>query len=156
DDLQQVLVVAELDVGLLHLAAALGEDHVRPVDEDVADGRVLEQDLQWAEAERLVEHLVDEALALHAVEQRVLGVAQARDDQADLAAEGVALEVADARQVEAIDELAVDEPLELLEALGALAVAPGQRVAQAALARDGAAAALTDAGDIGQAVQASL
>ena len=107
---------------LLHLAAALDVDLVRPVDEDVADRRVLEQHLQRAEAERLVEHLVDEPLALHAVEQRVFGVAQALDDQADLAAERVALQVADARQVELVDQLAVDEPLELLEALVVLPV----------------------------------
>ena len=123
DDLQQVVVVAELDVGLFHLAAALDVDLVRPVDQDVADRRVLEQHLQRAEAERLVEHLVDEALALHAVEQRVFGVAQALDDQANFAAQRVAFQVADARQVELVDQLAVDEPFEFLEALVALAVA---------------------------------
>ena len=106
---------------LLHLAAAFDVDLVRPVDEDVADGRVLEQHLQRAEAERLVEHLVDEALALHAVEQRVFGVAQPLDDEADLAAQRVAFQVADPRQVELIDQLAVDEPFQFLEALGALA-----------------------------------
>ena len=70
---------------LLHLAAAFDVDLVRAVDQDVADRRVLEQHLQRPEAERLVEHLVDEPLALHAVEQRVFGVAQALDDQADFA-----------------------------------------------------------------------
>ena len=120
DDLQQVVVVAELDVALLHLAAAFDVDLVRPVDEDVADGRVLEQHLQRPEAERLVEHLVDEPLALHAVEQRVFGVAQPLDDQADLAAERLAFQVADPRQVELIDQLAVDEAFEFFEALGAL------------------------------------
>ncbi len=88
---------------------------LRAVDQDVADRRVLEQHLERAEAERLVEHLVDEPLALHAVEQRVLGVAQVLDDEADLAAQRVALQVADARQVELVDELAVDAALELLE-----------------------------------------
>ena len=127
DDLQQVVVVAELDVGLLHLAAAFDVDLVRPVDQDIADRRVLEQQLQRAEAERLVEHLVDEALALDAVEQRVFGVAQVLDDQADLAAQRVAFQVADARQVELVDQLAVDEALQLLEALGALAIAAGRR-----------------------------
>ena len=77
---------------------------------------VLEQHLQRAEAEGLVEHLVDEPFALHAVEQRVFGVAQALDDQADFAAQRVAVQVADPRQVELIDQLAVDQSLELLEA----------------------------------------
>ena len=121
DDLQQVVVVAELDVALFHLAAAFDVNLLRPVDEDVADRRVLEQHLQRAEAERLVEHFVDEPLALHAVEQRIFRVAQALDDQADFAAERVALQVAHARQVELIDQLAVDEPFEFFKALGALA-----------------------------------
>ena len=106
DDLQQVVVVAELDVGLLQLAAALDVDLVRPVDQDVADRRVLEQHLQRAEAEGLVEHFVDELLALHAVEERVLGVAQVLDDPADVAPEGVRVQVVDPRQVEPLDQLA--------------------------------------------------
>src|SRR5262249_507585 len=72
----------------------------------------------------LIQHLVDEALALHAVQKRVLGVAQALDHEADLAAERVAGQVADARQVELIDELAVNEPLELFEALARAAFQP--------------------------------
>ena len=117
DDLQQMVVVAELDVGLLQLAAAFDVDLVRAVDQDIADGRVLEQHFQRAEAERLVEHLVDEALAFHAVEQRVFGVAQALDDQADFAAQRVAGQVADPRQVELIDQFAVDVPFQFFEAL---------------------------------------
>ena len=104
-------------------------DLLRPVDQDIADGRVLEQHLQRAEAERLVEHLVDQPLALHAVEQRVFGVAQVLDDQADFAAQRVAVQVADARQVELVDELAVDEPLEFLE-IALFRLAGSQRASQ--------------------------
>ena len=124
DDLHQMFVVAELDVGLFQLAAAFDVDLVRAVDQDIADRRVLEQHFQRAEAEGLVEHLVDEALAFHAVEQRVFGVAQAFDDQADFAAQRVAGQVADARQVELVDELAVDDPFEFFEALAGLRSAP--------------------------------
>jgi len=60
DDLHQVVVVAERDGGLLHLAAALDIDVLRPVDQDVADRRVLQQHLERPQAEGLVEHLVDE------------------------------------------------------------------------------------------------
>ena len=52
------------------------------------------------------------AFAFHAVEERVFGVAQPLHHQADLTAECVAFEVADARQVELVHQLAVDEPLE--------------------------------------------
>ena len=58
--------------GLLHLPAAFDVDVLRTVDQDVADRRVLEQHLQRAEAEGLVEDLVDQPLPLVAVEQRVL------------------------------------------------------------------------------------
>ncbi len=89
---------------------------VRAVDQDIADGRVLEQHFERAEAEGLVEHLVDEAFAFHAVEQRIFGIAQAFDHQANFAAQRVAGQVADARQVELVDQLAVNEPLEIFEA----------------------------------------
>ena len=95
----------------------------------------LSSDFQRAEAEGLVEHLVDEPLALDAVEQRVFGVAQVLDDQADVAAQGVAVQVADARQVELLDQLAVDVPLQLLEALVAAAGAAHARAGQPATCR---------------------
>src|SRR5215207_9607375 len=112
-----MLVVAELDIGLFEFAAALDINLVGTIDEDIADGRVFEQDLERAEAKRLVEHLVDEAFALHAVEERVFGIAQAFDDEADFAPQRVAGQVADARQVKLVDELAMNDALEFIEAL---------------------------------------
>ncbi len=108
DDLQQVVVVAELDAGLLHLAAPLDVDVLRAVDQDVADRVVLQQHFQRSQAEGLVEHLLDQPLPLVAVEQRVFRVAQVLDDQADLAAQHVAFQFADLGQVELVDQLAVD------------------------------------------------
>ena len=58
---------------------------------------------------------LDQPLALVAVQQRVFGVAEVLDDQADLAAQRVAFQLAHPRQVELVDELAVDALLELLE-----------------------------------------
>ena len=110
-----MVVVAEGHRGLLHLAAPFHVDVLRPVDEDVADGRVLEQEFQRPQAEGLVEHLADELLALVTVEQRVLIVAQVLDDQADLAAQRVAFELSHLGQIELVDQLAVDALLELLE-----------------------------------------
>ena len=118
DDLQQVGVVAELDAGLFQLAAALDIDVLRPVDQDIADRMVLEQHLERPQAERFVEHFLDQPLALAAVEERLFGVAQVLDDQADFAAEHVALQLADAVQVELIDQLVVDLALELVELFG--------------------------------------
>ena len=96
------------DGGLFHLAAALDIDVLRAVDQDVADRRILQQHFQRSEAEGLVEHFVDQPLALVAIQQRVFGVAEMLDDQADFAAQRVAFQLADPRQIELVDELAVD------------------------------------------------
>ena len=74
----------KIDLRPLDPAPLLDEDVLRAVDHDVADPLVLEQDLQRAEAEGLVEDLVDQPLPLGAVEHRVLGVEQVLDDAADL------------------------------------------------------------------------
>ena len=44
------------------------------------------------------------------------------DDQADLAAQHVAFQLADPRQVELVDQLAVDPLLEFLEFLGSVRI----------------------------------
>src|SRR5439155_26306100 len=121
DNLAQVFVIAKLDVGFLQLAAPLHINLEWAVDQDIADRGVLEQDLERPKTERFIEYLVDEALALHAVEERVFGVAQALDNEANFAAERIAGQVAHAREIQLVHELAVDQPLELLEALVALA-----------------------------------
>jgi hypothetical protein len=53
--------------------------------------------------ESFVEHLFHEAIAFVAVEERVLGVAQVFDDEADFTAEHFAFELTDAREVELVD-----------------------------------------------------
>ena len=111
-------------VGLFDLAAAFHVDVLGTVDHDIADRVVLEQQLERAEAEGLVEHFLDQPLALAAVEQRVFGVAQVFDHQANLAAEHVPFQFAHARQVELIHQLGVDPPLERLE-VGALVLVAG-------------------------------
>ena len=57
DDLHQVLVVAEDDVGLLDPAVPLDEHLAGLVHQDVGDRRILEQQLERTEAEQLVEHV---------------------------------------------------------------------------------------------------
>ena len=99
---------------LLDPPLLLDEDLLRAVDHDVADLVVLEQQLERAEAEGLVEDLVDQALALVAVEQRVLGVAELLDDPPDLVAQGLRVHLADPVHVEPVDQLHVDVPLERL------------------------------------------
>ena len=102
---------------LLDAPLLLDEDHLGAVDHDVGDLLVLQEQLQRPEAERLVEDLVDEPLALVAVQERVLGVAEVLDDAADLAAERGRVHLADPVHVEPVDELHVDVQLERLVGL---------------------------------------
>ena len=79
------------------------------------DRRVLEQHFQRPQAEGLVQNLVDQPLALVAVEQRVFGVAEVLDHQADFAPQQLAFQLADPIQVELVNELAVNPSFEILE-----------------------------------------
>src|ERR1019366_8366184 len=74
---------------------------------------------------------VDQSFTLHAIEERVFRVAQALDDRADFAAQGVAGQIADAREIEFIHELAVDDAFEFFEVFAA-AIAAGARRARTA------------------------
>ena len=103
---------------LFHPAAAFHVNVLGAVDQNIADRLILEQHFERAEAERLVEHFFDQPLALGAIEERFFGVAQVLDHQANLAAQHVALQIAHAREVELVDELVVNPPLELIEFFG--------------------------------------
>ena len=103
------------DAGLFQAAAAFDVHVLRAVDHDFADRRLLQQHFERAEAEGFVEHFVDQAIALVAIEEGVFGIAQMLDDEADLAAQDVAFEFADARQVELVDELGVNAPFDVFE-----------------------------------------
>ena len=89
-------------------------DVLRTVDEDVADRRVLEQHFQGPRPNVSSSTSLDQPLALVAVQQGVFGVAEVLDHQANFAAERVAFQLAHPREIELIDELAVDALFELL------------------------------------------
>ena len=107
-----MLVVAKDHVGLFHFAAAFAVNAPRTVNKDVADRRVFEQHFQGAQAERFVKHLADQPFTLIAVQQRVFRFAKVFDNQADFAAQRVAFELTHARQIELVDQLAVDALLQ--------------------------------------------
>ena len=60
DDLQQVGLVTECRVDRLKLPLPLGEQLVRPVDQDLGDGRIAHQLAEWTEPENLVHDPVDQ------------------------------------------------------------------------------------------------
>ena len=100
-------------------ASFLFDEHVlRPIDHDVGDAGFLQQNLQRAEAERLVQHFFDQPLSLGAVQQRVFGVAEVLDDQANLAAQRVPLQIPEPCEIELLHELAVDTAFQFFKILG--------------------------------------
>ena len=84
DDLHQMLIITEFDIRLFHLALTFHVDVVWSVDQDVADFGIFQQQLQRSQAERFVENFVNETLALVSVEERILGITQVLDNDADL------------------------------------------------------------------------
>ena len=124
DDVHQVGVVLELDVGQFQSSLAFDVDLPRAVDQDVADVRVGQEELQRSEAEGLVEDLADQALALGEVEDRLFLVAELGDEFANLLAGLVVVLSSNAGQVELVDELAVDPVLHLVELVHPLLVDP--------------------------------
>ena len=116
DDLQQVAVVLEDDVGLLELAVALDVDLVVAVDQDVGDRRIAQQRLERPEAEQLVEDVRDQRLALEQAERRRGALALDHpDDQApDLRLGLLALHPREPVEVQPVQQLLVDAALQLL------------------------------------------
>ena len=72
DDAQQMRLVLEAHAGRLEHAAALDVDAFVAVDQDVVDGRVLEQRLERPEPGHLVEDFGDEVVELLRVEREPL------------------------------------------------------------------------------------
>jgi hypothetical protein len=133
------LFTATLDIHLLG-----------PVHQDVADGRVLEEDFERPEAEGLVENFFDELFAFDPVQQRVFGVAEVLDDASDVPAHAVGAEIFDAGEVESFDEFAVDDAFEIFEVLAA---AGGAAEAGAGEARESGEARIAARALIAQAVE---
>ena len=84
DDAQQVRLVLEAHRRRLEHAGALDVDAFVAVDQDVVDGRVLQQRLDRPEAGHLVDDLVDEVLELLRVERDALGQHVLGDQRGDL------------------------------------------------------------------------
>ena len=113
DDPQQVPLVLEADRRRLQHAVALDEDLVVAVDQDVGDGRVLEQRLERAQAEQLVEDVADQLLALGLIERLVLLGQLFVDDVADLRLDLLAGHFVERRQVDKVEQALVQLDLQV-------------------------------------------
>ncbi len=90
------------------------------VDEDIGDGRVLEQRLERPEAEELVEHVADQLLALGVIERVILLAQLLRNDVANLGFDLLTRHLVERREVDEIEQplMKLDLELGMLVTLG--------------------------------------
>ena len=115
DDLEEVPVVLEADVGALQLAVTLDVDALEGIHQDVRDRRILDQRLERAQPEDLVEHLPDEHLALVEIERHDLLRQQVVHHFPNRLDHLLPVDLVEIREVEAVEETPVDAPLDLLK-----------------------------------------
>src|SRR5262249_5850118 len=86
------------------------------VDEDVRDTRILQQLLERAQAEDLVQDVGDKRVALEEAERRVVTFAfeEAKDQILDLRLGVLALDAREALEIEPPEQLVMDAPLQLV------------------------------------------
>ena len=114
DDAQQVGVVLELHRGAVQFAAAFHVDAVRRGHQDVADGGVLQQRFERAEAEDLIQDLLDDAVLFHQAEGRLLFFHEPGDGGANFRADAFAGHGGERLQVDPVQQFAVERELQLL------------------------------------------
>ena len=119
DDHAHVRLILEADVGLHQPPGALDVDVVEAVHHDVADGGILEQRLQRAQAEDLVQDLLDQPLALGQRHRERLVEDQPLHHVADLPAHAVLVQVLELLRRERVQQLLVDLALDLEPAVRA-------------------------------------
>ena len=132
DDRAHALVVREAKRRVLDLARALDEDRVRVDDHDLVDALVGEQQLERAEPERLVAHLLDQLGQVRARRQVArdrLHDALERVEHLRAHDAVVHLRAIEAREVEMIEQHPVQAPTHLDgDVLGAVPVPPDRVV----------------------------
>ena len=99
--------------GPLEPALPLDEDVGMAVDQDVGDRRVLEQRLERAEAEQLVEHVLGQLLALGEVQRCALLGELLRDQVAHLGLDLLARQVLERREIDEVEQAVVQLDLEV-------------------------------------------
>ena len=113
-DVQQLLVVAEADAGLLNLAADFDVDRARAVDHDVGDIVAREQRLERPVAEHVVADVVEQILLLGDRHDDILDRDDFVDDVADFFARGIGIELGQLTEIDRLDQGAEDRALGLV------------------------------------------
>src|SRR5262249_54275894 len=104
--------IFEMDAGLFELSEALHKAFFMRVDQDVVDGRILEQWLDWPEARHLVDDFLRESLQLPLIEGEPLRPDIFAEIRANLADQVLARELFQRDEIEL-----VNDPLVQLELL---------------------------------------
>ena len=107
-DIQELLVVAEADAGLLDLAFDFDVDRAGAVHHDVGDVVARQQRLERAEAEHVVADVVEQFFLLGDRHHDVLDRDDLVDDVADFLARRVGVEPRELRQIDGLDQRAED------------------------------------------------
>ena len=113
-DVEQLLVVAEADAGLLNLAVDFDVDRAGAVDHDVGDVVARQQRLERAVAEHVVADVVEQLFLLGDRHHDVLDRDDLVDDVADFLARGIGVEPGELREVDGLDQRAEDRALGLV------------------------------------------
>jgi hypothetical protein len=127
-----VRIIAERCQHSLQLSAALHVDVARTVHENVRDRAVAEERLDWAEADHLVDNLVDDLLALGLRQRCRLAPQQFGNREPDLRRDlALVRDLLERLEIETLDELAVDIPLQLIDRIQNVFIgAPGSEHAR--------------------------
>ena len=113
-DIEQLLVVAEADAGLLDLAFDFDVDRAGAVHHDVGDVVARKQRLERAEAEHVVADVVEQFFLLGDRHHDVLDRDDLVDDVADFLARAIGIEARQLRQIDRLDQRAEDDALDLV------------------------------------------
>ena len=103
-DVEELLVVAEADAGLLDLAVDLDVDVLGAVDHDVGDVVARQQRLERTVAQHVVADVLEQFFLLGDRHREILDRDDVVDDVADFLARAVRLELGELRQVDRVDQ----------------------------------------------------
>ncbi|RYZ47949.1 MAG: NADH-quinone oxidoreductase subunit NuoG, partial [Sphingobacteriales bacterium] len=126
-DVHQLGVVAETDIGQLHLAADLDEHPARAIDHDVGDIVARQQRLERPIAEDVVDDVLDEHVLLGHRHRHVLDRHQFGDDVPDLFGCLLGVQLGQLRQIDRVDQGVEDDRLGRVIVVALLANDLGRR-----------------------------
>ena len=130
-DIEQLLVVAEADAGLLNLAFDFDVDRAGAVHHDVGDVVARQQRFERTETEHVVADIVEQFFLLGDRHHDVLDRDDLVDDVADFLARAVGVEPRQLRQVDGLDQRAEDDALDLVIGFRAARIDRGRHVDRA-------------------------